>query len=544
VYRKLGGIEGLLERFLANALEALPAGSSRENAVKVMMSLVNLDQNARAGVLSEEEIQQKLAGAVPVNEISAALAWLSGSGVRLVTPVESVGKPGYELAHERLINPLRSLAKKQLPEYEEINLKLETRVNQWMGNDLHPRYLFNWKELRQIKKHASFMVWGRLESQKRELIRLSWRRQLRWGAGALVAVIFLPALLWWGYQNYAEENEYVNARRTVTKVLGERNYYDRELFPNGAGFPNSFVSHLDSNRVTDPAILPTDSLVMYDAATYLYWPRSASEEAMNYAVAVEYVDQLKQSAFGGYSDWRLPTWEEAMSLMEKDTAETGLHLDGLFSAPPPRIWTCDKATSRRIWRVDFRRARLDGVDGDSVYHVWAVRDTKDFQPFRGAIFAVKEMLQRNNYYDSYYNPAGKGIDRQIDPYELQVDSLMVYDPKTNLYWQRSGSEYYMFYRDARFYIDSLNTRKFADFNDWRLPTLEEAMSLMEAKGNEDNGLYISSLFDKKQRWIWTADQSSASVAWVVDFYGGGCYGYDVGIYYGCVRGVRSGQSSR
>ncbi|MCH8128131.1 DUF1566 domain-containing protein [candidate division KSB1 bacterium] len=64
----------------------------------------------------------------------------------------------------------------------------------------------------------------------------------------------------------------------------------------------------------------------------------------------------------------------------------------------------------------------------------------------------------------------------------------------------------------------------ADFSDWRLPTLAEAMTLMEpVKKNE--GLFIDSIFDPQQRWIWTSDKQSASGAWVVDFNFGGCTNY-------------------
>ena len=86
------------------------------------------------------------------------------------------------------------------------------------------------------------------------------------------------------------------------------------------------------------------------------------------------------------------------------------------------------------------------------------------------------------------------------------------------------------------YIKKLNGRSFAGFKDWRLPTLEEAMSLMEPKQKNRN-LYIDPIFDKKQQWIWTSDKESASSAWVVYFYDGTCHLYHV--YYGTfVRAVR------
>ena len=54
------------------------------------------------------------------------------------------------------------------------------------------------------------------------------------------------------------------------------------------------------------------------------------------------------------------------------------------------------------------------------------------------------------------------------------------------------------------YIDDINRQDFGGFSDWRLPTLKEAMSLMEPAGNQ-NGLHISSIFDPVQDEIWTHD---------------------------------------
>ncbi|MCH8873630.1 DUF1566 domain-containing protein, partial [candidate division KSB1 bacterium] len=95
----------------------------------------------------------------------------------------------------------------------------------------------------------------------------------------------------------------------------------------------------------------------------------------------------------------------------------------------------------------------------------------------------------------------------------------------------------MNYESAQVYIDNLNSAGFATYNDWRLPTLEDAMSLMEPV-SQNSGLYIDAVFAKKQRWIWTADKSSASRAWFVGFVDGICGRIDVDGNDGGVRAVR------
>ena len=88
-------------------------------------------------------------------------------------------------------------------------------------------------------------------------------------------------------------------------------------------------------------------------------------------------------------------------------------------------------------------------------------------------------------------------------------------------WERSGPADFKTFAGAQNYIENLNRHKFAGYSDWRLPTLEEAMSLMEPATNR--GLYIDAKFDAKQRWIWMSDIYSAGVEWVADFDLGSCH---------------------
>ncbi|MCP4269283.1 MAG: DUF1566 domain-containing protein [Candidatus Brocadiaceae bacterium] len=148
--------------------------------------------------------------------------------------------------------------------------------------------------------------------------------------------------------------------------------------------------------------------------------------------------------------------------------------------------------------------------------------------------AVKSMIKEKGFFDSDYNKSVPGFSNS---YETQHNGEAIYDRASGLMWQQSGSDKHMNYKAAKKYITQLNSDQFAGHNDWRLPTLEEAMTLMEPEQNSDD-LYIGSIFDSKQRWIWTSDMISASRAWVVYFNCGGCNVSGIGSNDLYVRAVR------
>ena len=126
---------------------------------------------------------------------------------------------------------------------------------------------------------------------------------------------------------------------------------------------------------------------------------------------------------------------------------------------------------------------------------------------------------------------------------------VVVDNATGLMWHQGGSDDSMSWGKAKKWIRKLNKRGYTGYQDWRLPTVEEAASLLASSKNNSD-LYIDPIFSNKQYWIWTGDQEdedgsgaawlAQGVAWLAHFRSG-CVqwsGYDV--RYGfSVRPVRS-----
>ena len=84
--------------------------------------------------------------------------------------------------------------------------------------------------------------------------------------------------------------------------------------------------------------------VVVDKATGLMWQRSGSSNQLTFGIEKrepwEYVEQLNQEQYGGFSDWRLPTIEELASLLEPIGQHDGLFIDPVFDKTQ---WVCVSA---------------------------------------------------------------------------------------------------------------------------------------------------------------------------------------------------------
>ena len=101
------------------------------------------------------------------------------------------------------------------------------------------------------------------------------------------------------------------------------------------------------------------------------------------------------------------------------------------------------------------------------------------------------------------------------------DNKVVIDHATGLMWHQSGSTFGMNWEKAKHWVKLLNKRGYAGYYDWRLPTVEEAASLLESSKNHNNDRFIDPAFDKTQGWILTGDNYyRPNAAWRVDFFSG------------------------
>lgn len=124
---------------------------------------------------------------------------------------------------------------------------------------------------------------------------------------------------------------------------------------------------------------------------------------------------------------------------------------------------------------------------------------------------ITAVMEKWGFYDGDYNTAGSFANNLVDP----GDGRVVVDQRTGLMWQRAGLDITSV-RSMQRRIVQLNKEGFAGFDDWRMPTMEEAMSLMEKESNSKD-IHLNLCFSKEQPFIFVAAQRKPGGYWFVDY---------------------------
>jgi hypothetical protein len=96
-----------------------------------------------------------------------------------------------------------------------------------------------------------------------------------------------------------------------------------------------------------------DTKLVCDIATGLMW-QARSREAASFDDASEYVNELRESNWAGYGDWRIPTVAEALSLLPMDAEGIPDARQLAFEDLSRIVWTSDKcARSGGRWRIEI-----------------------------------------------------------------------------------------------------------------------------------------------------------------------------------------------
>ena len=229
--------------------------------------------------------------------------------------------------------------------------------------------------------------------------------------------------------------------------------------------------------------LSADGLTVYDNVTKLTWTQIPDTDGngdinvrdkLTFTQAQTYANTLNASAFGSYTDWRLPSIKELYSLIDfqgtdpppegsstvgltpfididyfafayGDTAAGERIIDAQFLSSTAYVGTVFNGQSA-IFGVNFADGRIKGYPSDKSQFVYFVRGN----PSYGA--------------NSFVNN-GDGT---------------VTDNATGLMWSRadSGGEG-MNWEDALAWVQAKNAENYLGHDDWRLPNAKELQSIVD-----------------------------------------------------------------
>lgn len=128
----------------------------------------------------------------------------------------------------------------------------------------------------------------------------------------------------------------------IEPLIKKWDFFDRELNPSGK-FSNSFAATKNDE-------------VIVDLKTKLMWQVGGIDIGSIRHIQRK-IEELNSAAYGGYSDWRLPTMEEAMSLMEPNKNAKDVYLNSCFSKEQPFIFVDAQRKPGGYWFVDYKQGR-------------------------------------------------------------------------------------------------------------------------------------------------------------------------------------------
>ena len=179
------------------------------------------------------------------------------------------------------------------------------------------------------------------------------RRKWFWGFGALALATVVLALF------MAMPHPARIFSRTVTlravpavvstdqarAMVAQRNFFHAQWNAAGAAAPLELERQVHGTDV-----------VVKEMHYQLMWQQRASPQPLDRDRAQRYVQELNARRFSGYSDWRLPTLEEALALMGSGSTED-CHLHRLFDRSGQATRTADTTDGEKDWIVYF----CDGI---------------------------------------------------------------------------------------------------------------------------------------------------------------------------------------
>ena len=352
---------------------------------------------------------------------------------------------------------------------------------------------------------------------------------------------------------FEDKHEHLNLRSAYNKKLSVPQLQELPHIAIGSNEKWGFYGHSTIQHNYEMKRINGEKVVI-DHATNLMWHQSGSNDNMKLKSAKKWIRNLNSRGYAGYSDWRLPTVDEAASLLESSKKNGDLYIDAVFDKKQSVIRTGDSKGMAGVWcwfiRFNEGAVRWKTISSCN-YYIRPVR-SGNIEP-KPAIQKSPVTIRKKPTFDKVSSINLRSFNKKLAAYDVSSISnisirenmdrggflghstinhsydlksingdKVVIDHATGLMWHQSGSNKKMKLKKAKKWTKNLNSRGYAGYSDWRLPTVDEAASLLDS--SKMNGLYIDPIFSNKQSEIWTGDNYAGFLtSWVLSFSDGGVY---------------------
>jgi len=277
-----------------------------------------------------------------------------------------------------------------------------------------------------------------------------------------------------------QETCYNNSEEITCPTSASANFYgqDAQYAADVKCFPQSF-SYIE---------IPNTPWTVLDNNTGLMWPRVAETSSEDYPSEAAAASRCSDLTYGGYSDWRLPTLLELLTIVDN---------------------------SRYNQALNTMAPSINHNNNENPC-LWATQpQLMAFYPRTGSIDAGYMGLQHRNCTCLCVRgntlPSASFTSKQ----SAADGKFVVTDSVTGLKWQQEYATDKT-WQQALKYCENLN---YAGYSNWRLPNKNELASLLSYK----RGNPSSDFPDMPGESFWTSSTTvcgTTNQAWYVDFGGG------------------------
>jgi hypothetical protein len=290
-FKQLGGIDGMLKRYVESQLAAPNSFNSKNAGLYVLLTLINLNKNVKAGQLSFKEIKDRVPLEITASDLEQLLIWLEQS--KLIHSISNNPKT-YEIGHERLIEPILNIHNNSNSKSRKANDLLERRSYEWVSNNRSSRYLFNLREYLLIHRHINLIDWQNNELQKKELLNISFKKMRLWTfviitPFLLLSILYLVKTSIWYKVNFEVPQLIVNG-------------FNKEFLEDDDDFNNmtEYLTELDTS-LAFKAFNNLPNLNNRDQA-YLMLLKKASNYSVDFGIGVIKRIDSKENKEEGYEE--------------------------------------------------------------------------------------------------------------------------------------------------------------------------------------------------------------------------------------------------